>query len=114
MNLLETEIDMIYQYLFGIMLGDVRVSAPSLYQQGGGGGVGRPLYLNYYGYYEGGSGSGGGGDGALRRLDRPDPAEGPRSGRGPLQAYRPGRNLAHHPGAGPLLAGAGGGGDRRH
>ena len=64
MNLLEMEIDMIYQYLFGIMLGDVRVSAPSLYQQGGGGGVGRPLYLNYYGYYEGGSGSGGGGDGA--------------------------------------------------
>lgn len=65
MNLLEIEIDMIYQYLFGIMLGDVRVSAPSLYQQGGGGGVGRPLYLNYYGYYEGGSGSGGGGDGAI-------------------------------------------------
>jgi hypothetical protein len=64
MNLLEMEIDMIFQYLFGIMLGDVRVSAPSLYQQGGGGGVGRPLYLNYYGYYEGGSGSGGGGDGA--------------------------------------------------
>ena len=62
MNLLEMEIDMIYQYLFGIMLGDVRVSAPSLYQQGGGGGVGRPLYLNIYGFYEGGLGSGGGGD----------------------------------------------------